>query len=322
MGMHDTFGAFHGVSRRTSTATSADEIPREVHWDPSIRLRDMDKAKIDIALIFPSHALSYCTLRDVRFEVALQNAYNRYISEYCKSAEGRLRWAIAGVLRDIDATVEQLTYWAEEDNNCIGVLIPPGFPNSRLLDNPDLHPLLRRAQDLDLPVMVHGGVLRPPYTSGASELDNAGFLIRAVYQPWAGQTAVGALIGGGVFDLFPNLRVGVFETGAGWMPWFVERLDDNFDSRPQMVPFLKRRPSDVIQEGRLFHAIDPLEQHASYAIEQLGEDHWLLGTDYPHAASLPWPKDMDDFVERTDISAGAKRKIPADNAIRFAPRLA
>ncbi len=323
LGMHDTFGDRHGVSRASAPTETGPgwEIPRDVHWDPSIRLADMDKAGIDLCVVFPSHAPSYITLRDVQFERALHRAHSRYMNDYCSETEGRVRWLMIGTMRDPQGTADDLAYWAERDDNLVGVTVPPTSAYGRLLDNPDLRPIFQRAQDLDLPVMVHGGVLRPPYTAGAYELDNAGFIIRAVYQPWAGMTAMSALIGGGIFDLFPTLRVGIFETGAGWVPWLIEQLDDGFASRPQLVPFLRRKPSDILAEGRLFHAIEATEKYVPLCIDELGDHPWLFSTDYPHPASLPWPVDVIDFYERTDIASGVKYKILGENALRLCPRL-
>ncbi len=325
LGVYDTFGLEPERNRPRhqpeSRGADRERIPVEVHWDPEVRLAGMDRARIDISVIFPSHAASYCALRDVGFESALHRAYHRYMTSYCAEAEGRLRWVATANMRDIDASVEELTSWAERDANLAGVLLSPACPDGRLLDNPDLHPLYRRAQDLDLPILVHGGVLRPPYTAGATELDNSGFLLRAVYQPWAGMTAVGALIGGGVFDLFPSLRVGVFETGAGWMPWLIEQLDNSYASRPGLVPFLRRPPSEVLAEGRLFHAVDPGERSIEYCVETLGEDIWLFATDYPHTGS-PWPHGVQEITDRPGLSDRAKRKILGGNALRLCPRLA
>jgi len=202
----------------------------------------------------------------------------------------------------------------------VGLLLSPACPNGRLLDNPELHPIYERAQDLDIPILVHGGVLRPPYTAGATELDNSGFLLRAFYQPWAGMTAVGALIGGGVFDLFPRLRVGVFETSAGWMPWAIEQFDDGFEARPDMVPNLKRSPSEILAAGQLFHAVEPGERYVQHCVEELGEDVWLFATDYPHTGS-PWPYGVQKMSERPELAESAKIKILGANAQRLCPRI-
>jgi len=317
LGVYDTFGAERPTQTRLTRETP---IPREVNWEPSIRLRDMDRAGIDISVIFPSHAASYCILRDIGFESALHRAHHRYISNYCAGAKGRLRWVALATMRDIQATVREMTRWREKDANLAGVIVSPVYPGGRLLDNPDLHPMFARAQDLDLPILVHGGVLRAPNGPGAIELDHAGFIIRAVYQPWGGMTAIGALIGGGVFDLFPKLRVGVFETSAGWMPWMIERLDESYESKPNLAPNLKRKPSEVLAEGRLFHSIDPGERYIEHCVAELGEDVWLFATDYPHTG-VAFPNGAQAAVDRPGLTESAKKKILGANAQRLFARL-
>jgi predicted TIM-barrel fold metal-dependent hydrolase len=313
LGVYDSFGSERPTVARIHRGN---RIPVEVNWDPSIRLNDMDAAGIDSSVIFPSHATSYCILRDVGFESALHRAYHRYMSDYCRRGNRRLAWVAIATMRDIAATVRELTHWAERDDNLAGVVIPPLCPGGRLLDNPDLHPLFQHAQELDIPILVHGGVLRSPNGPGAAELDHAGFIIRAVYQPWGGMTAIGALIGGGVFDLFKKLRIGVFETSAGWMPWFIERLDHGYASKPNLTPHLGRRPSEILAEGRLFHSIDAGERYIEHCIGELGEDIWLFATDYPHPGTT-WPQGVRAAIERPGLSESAKKKILGANAQRL-----
>ena len=37
------------------------------------------------------------------------------------------------------------------------------------------------------------------------------------------------MIGEGVFDRFPRLKVAYMEGGAGWLPFWAERLDEHFE---------------------------------------------------------------------------------------------
>jgi predicted TIM-barrel fold metal-dependent hydrolase len=323
LGMQDTFGLV--PERRPLNVEGAETarrepIRREVNFDAVPRLEDMDRAQIDLSVIFPTHASSYCALRDVGFESALYRAYHRFISSFCAQGKGRLHWVYLPNLRDIRASVEELRHWAERDERLVGVYLTPVCPDGRLLDNPDLHPLYQCAQDLDLPLFVHPGVLRSPLTPGAAELDNAGFIIRSVYQPWAGMTALSALIGGGVFDRFPTLRIAEMEMYAGWLPFLIERLDDSYRSRPHLVPFLERFPREVVDSGRYFHAVDTGEQYVEFCIEELGEDIWLFSTDYPHTGS-PWPNGVPEVMERPGLTDSARRKLLAENALRLCPRL-
>src|SRR5678815_963964 len=103
--------------------------------DSSIRLKDMDAAAIDVSVLFPSQADGFCVLRDVQFESALHRAYHRFVSEYCASGAGRLRWVAVATMRDPQATVAELRAWAERDDNLVGLSIPRACPDGRLLDN-------------------------------------------------------------------------------------------------------------------------------------------------------------------------------------------
>jgi predicted TIM-barrel fold metal-dependent hydrolase len=320
LGLYDTF-PIEGPQPQGSALAQEVEVDPACNWDPMIRLKDMDTAAIDISVLFPSQADGFCVLRDVGFESALHRAYHRFVSQYCAPGGGRLRWLAVGTMRDPQATVEEVTSWAKRDDNLAGIFISRACPDGRLLDNPDLHPIYACAQELELPIFIHGGTLRPPLTPGAHSLDNSAFLINAVYHPWGGMTAMGALIGGGVFDLFPRLRVGLFESGGGWMPWLVARLDDAYSPGSRMTPNLKRRPSEVVAEGRLVCSFDPDEEFMGYCVEKLGEDVWVMGTDYPHQGSS-FPEGVPQIVERTDLTESAKTKIVGGNALRICPRLA
>ena len=319
LGVYDTFGV-EPAPGSGAGRSRANAIDPACNWDPAVRLRDMDTAGVDISVMFASQADGFCVLRDVGFEQALHHAYHRYMSSYCAGAKGRLRWVANCTVRDPQSSAAELTAWAEKDENLAGLFMPRACPDGRLLDNPDLHPLFQRAQDLDLPIMIHGGTLRPPLTPGALALDNSGFLINALYHAWGGMTAVGALIGGGVFDLFPRLRIGVFESGAGWMPWLIERLDDSYRPGSAMTPHLKRRPSEVVEEGRLFCALDSGEEYIEFCVEELGEQIWLFSTDYPHPGTS-WPDGLPQVVERPGLAESAKLKLLGENAKRFCPRL-
>ena len=81
-------------------------------------------------------------------------------------------------MRDVAAGVAEIKHWAR-DSNLAGVYLSPQAPDGKLLDNPDLYPLYEVAQDLDLPVLAHGGTARPPYAPGTFDLDGAWFLLHS-----------------------------------------------------------------------------------------------------------------------------------------------
>ncbi len=301
------------VSVDRAATSAGTRIDPACNWDPAIRLRDMETAAVDISVIFPSSADSFCALRDVGFESALHHAFHRFMNHYCAAAAGRLWWIGASTMRDIAQTIAQLEYWTKEDPYFAGLQMPRACPDGRMLDNPDLHPLYRASQELDMPLWVHGGANRPPFTPWL-EAPNG------LYHSIGGQYALAALIGGGVFDLFPKLRIGLFESFGGWLPYLIEKLDEGYTPGSTRTPKMKRRASEILKEGNLFCAVEAGEKHIAYAVETLGEHPWLFSTDYPHHGSA-WPNAVPLICEKP-MAESAKIKLLGDNALRFLPRLA
>ena len=320
LGVYEAYEAQANGSSPSEQAIAGDRastnagirIDPACNWDPAIRLRDMETAGVDISVIFPSSADSFCALRDVGFESALHQAFHRFMSNYCADAAGRLWWIGATTMRDIPKTIAQLEYWTKNDPHFAGLQIPRACPDGRMLDNPDLHPLYRASQELDMPMWVHGGANRPPFTPWV-EAPNG------LYHSIGGQYALAALVGGGVFDLFPMLRIGLFESFGGWMPYLIEKLDDGYKSNSPKTPKLQRMASEILRDGNLFCSIEAGEKHIAYAIEALGEHPWLFSTDYPHHGSA-WP-DAVPLIWKKAMSESAKIKLLGDNAVRFLPRL-
>jgi predicted TIM-barrel fold metal-dependent hydrolase len=133
--------------------------------------------------------------------------------------------------------------------------------------------------------------------------------------------ALSALIGGGVFDMFPRLRIGLFESGGGWMPWLVEKLDDGYRPGSAATPELRRKPSEIVAEGQVFCSIEADETHLEQAVRVLGEHIWLFSTDYPHTGTC-WPEGARLISERPRLSESAKSRILGGNAKRFLTSLA
>ena len=132
--------------------------------------------------------------------------------------------------------------------------------------------------------------------------------------------AMGSLIGGGVLELFPKLRVGIVETAAGWLPAILDRFDAHYTMSPGHVPLLHRMPSEVVKEGRYFHGIDTWERSLEWVVQFVGEDVLLFATDWPHGDTA-WPEAVQQLVEWPGLSDSAKRKILGENAMRLCPRL-
>lgn len=117
-------------------------------------------------------------------------------------------------------------------------------------------------------------------------------------------TALGALIGGGILEMFRELRVAIIETGGGWLPLALDRLDTHSLMSPSHVANLKRLPREVLAEGRYVHAIDSGERSLPFCVQELGEDRWLFASAWPHADTA-WPESVQQITDPLAPSATA-----------------
>jgi uncharacterized protein len=287
--------------------------------DSSRRLRDMDTEGIDVSVLFPSGVGSMCAVQDTKLEVALYRAYHRWLSDYCNGDLARLRGVAVVCMREPEFGALELHKIADEPW-LAGVMFSPHV-DSFNLDAPVLDPLWCAAQELDLPVCIHAACGRPPYALGTEESSDNLFLMHAMAHPFEQMRALAACVGGGVLDRFPRLRVAFLEAGAGWMPWWLARLEEHAEGLPRHVPLMQRSPFDYVRDGQIFVACESDEPTLEAAIELLGDNAIIYASDYPH-----WDCGFPDTVRRIAdhgrLSDASKQKILGDNAARLYPRLA
>ena len=101
--------------------------------------------------------------------------------------------------------------------------------------------------------------------------------------------AAADLVWSSVLRKFPDLKVALSEGGIGWIPYFLERIDYNYDRHHAWTgqDFGDRLPSEVFNDHVLTCFIDDtfgVAQHAT-----LNMDMVMWECDYPHSDSS-WPE--------------------------------
>jgi uncharacterized protein len=129
-----------------------------------------------------------------------------------------------------------------------------------------------------------------------------------------------SLIGSGVMDRYPSLRIGTLEAGHGWLPFWMTRLDEHAETIKAALPELQRRPSEYVTSGRYFQSIEiPEGPRLTNMVADLVGDHVLMyASDYPHGESH-FPESAG-LVVGWEMEQGRKRKLLWDNAVRLYAR--
>jgi predicted TIM-barrel fold metal-dependent hydrolase len=287
-------------------------------YDPHERIRDMDREGIDIAVCFATVATSICAIEDNALEAAFARAYNRWLGEYCGAYPARIKGVGIIPQHDMQLCAAEVK-WLASQPWCVGVMTF-GNLGGRLADHPYFNPLYAALQDADLPLCFHGGTDRPPFAPGRDDVGNNMFMMHLTGHAWHQMRAMGAAIGGGLFERFPELRIGFFEGGISWVGWWAERMDGHYKHFSAHTPHLARKPSEHMRGARCFFTFDPDEELLPEAISELGEGCLMWASDYPHFdASFPDAAEM--IVNHRRLNEGQKRRLLADNARAFYTRL-
>ena len=285
--------------------------------DPSVTREDITDLGIDRAVWFPSSATSFIAVGDPGFEAALCTAYNRWIDGFCRSFPGDYYGVAVIPHLDMKLASEEINRVGKEAW-CLGVATC-AVVDERLGDHPSFHPMYQAAQENDLALCVHSGTDRPPYAPGRSELSDNYFLLHMTGHPWQQMRAMAALIGGGIFEEFPRLQVVHLESGCGWVPYWMERMDHHFETLGYTVPKLTLKPSEVVTGGRLFASFEVDEEILPEVAQIIGDGQLVFASDYPHFDANY--EGIKDLTERQDITDAQKAMFLGENARRLYPRL-
>ena len=126
-----------------------------------------------------------------------------------------------------------------------------------------------------------------------------------------------ATVIGGVFERFPTLNIAYLESGIGWVPYMMDRLDEEVEKRGAVeAPYLTKLPSEYVTSGRIFFGIECGEKTIPDAVRWGLDDTLLYSSDYPHWDG-DWPHTVKAVRERGDLSASTKKKMLHDNVARF-----
>jgi predicted TIM-barrel fold metal-dependent hydrolase len=301
----------------TGVARAREPSPR-VDADPAARIADMDYEGVDVNLTLPSGWFGTWTAGDdVALEMAMYRAYHRWMDEYCGAFPRRLGGVILAGARDIAGALAEMRLWGRAAW-AWGVLVyaPAGMP----LDHPDLEPLYAAAAELDLALVLHTFTVMPPYAPGGLDTWDNLWLQRSAAHPWCGMRNMAALIGSGVMDRHPSLRIATLEAGHGWLPFWIRRLDEHAETIRAALPRLRHRPSEYVTGGRYFQSIEIPEGAAltNAVAELIGDDVLVYASDYPHGESH-FPQSTA-LVLGWDMPPARKRKLLWDNARRLYAR--
>jgi aminocarboxymuconate-semialdehyde decarboxylase len=198
---------------------------------------------------------------------------NDLYAEICRRHAGRFAVLAAVPLPHVDAAIDEVRR-SQDVLGAVGVTVGCTV-GGRPLDEPALDPFFAELDRRAAVLLLHP--LGAGVGAGAAEDLGLTWMLGA---PFEDTVAAARLVLSGLTSRYPRLRVIVPHLG-GTLPFLVQRLDD-FAARGQYADIrIRERPSALLK--RLW--FDTVNQHPAAlrcAVESLGSERLLLGTDFPY----------------------------------------
>ena len=280
--------------------------------DPELRIADMERDGVDAEVMFG--ILGAATrLADHEAAPEMFRIYNDWLVDFCGHHPDRQVGLACLPYGDIDAAVAEAYRVAKRglrglELSCSWEMEP--------MWHPMWEPLWRAVNDVNLPLHFHTFPSLPQsvrdrqtgLTRRAAFFTSvAGFQMNLV-------NILAAVIGAGVLERYPNIRISFGESGIGWIPYALDRMDFEWEDRFRDLG-LKMRPSEYWRrQCKATFQFDPI---GTKLIADIGVETLMWGSDYPHPDGV-WPQSSKYIAEQFGhLPPDVVSKITCENAGKF-----
>lgn len=283
-------------------------------WDPASRISALDSEGIDAAVLFPSIGLYFSDVGDVQLMAALCRGYNDWLADYCRHAPDRLFGVAMLPLVDIAASIGELTR-ATEQLGFRGAFFRPNPYAGRMIHDPAYEPFWECAEALGVPITVHEGLSDSAPTLGRERFSNPAML-HVLSHPFEQMSACAGLILNGVLDRHPKLKIVFLESGSGWLPYWLERMDSHWDTWRKILPAIRMKPSEYFKRQCMI-STEPDDDVVDAVVQHVGDDNIVWASDYPHPdAHFPGAVTLT-LESMRNVPLASREKIFSTNAARL-----
>ena len=245
--------------------------------------------------------------RDLDFAYGVARAHNRGMVEFC-AVDPRLLPTCYVPLADF----ERAAAMADEAiaMGAAALLVASGCPRTHSPSHIGLDPVWARAQEAAIPVVFHvggtgdlidaayfrNGLPVPPDFHGGEENFRSVDYMGIPHPP---EQTLATMIFDGVLDRFPELRIGVIEQGAIWVPSWLRQMESAFEAfsrHEERLRALSLRPSEYVR--RQVRCTPYPTEDVGWIIANSAPEICMFSSDYPHVEGGRRP------LERFEASLG------------------
>jgi predicted TIM-barrel fold metal-dependent hydrolase len=282
-------------------------------YDPAARLADMDVDGVDAEVLYFGGPVTQLNV-DQELRLWIVRAYNDWMVELSRAAPSRLIGLGHVPLIEIGDALKELER--------IAALGLRGFHVDPFIDERGGKPLWDPAYEPFWSLIEETGLPLSFHITGARRQD----IVQAFTSPVPGvketyvalspislAEVLSTLTFTGILERHPRLKFVLVECGIGWIPYFLERMDQTFEKhRFWTKSIITEKPSSYWYRQGYATFIRDLAGVAQRHRAGLGNILW--STDYPHSDTT-WPHSRDVLAEHFhDVPAAERARIVGGNA--------
>ena len=225
---------------------------------------------------------------------------NDFIAQLMRQHPQRFAGLCVLPLQDMQASLRELER-AIAKLNMRGILLYSNLAG-RFPDEPQFRPLFRRAEEMDVPVLLHPAApMTFEATKGYEMTAGLGLMFDTTI-------ALARIILAGLLDQHPRLKLLCPHVG-GALPYLIGRLDHQTMVLKRGADHIKKPPSEYLRQIYL-DTVSPIAMAIRYGYDFVGPDRLLYASDHPWVD----PKLIADAVRGLKLPPEDERKIFGENA--------
>lgn len=245
--------------------------PMPGHFDYDLRVKDMDEAGVDLAIVSLTCPNVFWGSQETSSEAA--RIVNDSMAEGQRRHPQRIRWLLSLPWEYPDNAVEELD--RAHENGAVGVMVLANVAGRHLTEDA-FQPIWKAIDEKGLPVLVHPA--DPPGTDEMALSEHS--LTATVGFMFDTTLAITRMVFSGFLDRYPNLKIIAAHAG-GTVPYLAGRMDRAWEMTPGAHDSIKEPPSSYLK--RLYYdAVCYRPEALSLCLEVGGVDKVMYGSDYPH----------------------------------------
>ncbi len=307
-------GRDHRVQRMASTglySDGAEGIRRPT--TPELRLRDQDRDGIQAEVMYGLLGAGN-RMTDKEALGEFYRIYNDWLVDFCGYNRERFVGLASIPSHDVHVAAAEVRRVAKLG---LGGLDVGASWDMTPLWSSYWDPLWAAAEEVDLPVHFHT-ISIPPQpipedTPLQFQLAHQAAKISSFQINLA--TILTSMIFGGAMERHPKLRMVLGESGIGWIPYVLDRMDYEYEDRYKGQLPLSLKPSEYWY--RQCRATFQNDRIGAKLLDDLGHDNVMWGSDYPHSDGV-FP-DSQHYIKQQfgDLPNDLRRKIICENTGKF-----